>query len=67
MPIGPGAYDKECTAARVSAKGRACVLIILGGDRGDGFSCQADLATTLRLAEMLEATAKEIRKSTPFG
>lgn len=35
---GPGKYDKECVAALASAEAQTCVLIVLGGKHGSGFS-----------------------------
>jgi len=39
------------------------LLIVLGGDRGDGFACQADIVTTEALLYILEGMAKQIRES----
>ena len=41
MPAGPGKYDRYCTEVRVRTGAEAVVLIILNGDRGSGFSVQA--------------------------
>jgi hypothetical protein len=38
------------------------VLVVLGGDKGAGFSMQADLPTTLALPELLEHMAAQIRE-----
>ena len=67
MPAGPGVYDVECTQIRTSTGARAVLLIVLGGQRGDGFSCQADLVTTVMLPDILERVAREIRASGPFA
>lgn len=40
MPIGPGKYDDLCTRARDAAKAKMAVLVIVGGEKGDGFSVQ---------------------------
>jgi hypothetical protein len=37
------------------------ILIVIGGDKGNGFDVQADFATTLALPDMLEYMAREIR------
>ena len=63
MPVGPGVYDQECTLVREKTEARGVLLIVLGGDRGDGFSCQADLFTTLALPDILERVAREMRAS----
>jgi hypothetical protein len=36
---------------------------VFGGNKGSGFSCQADLPTTLALPDVLEQVAKQIRES----
>jgi hypothetical protein len=66
MAIGPGKYDDLATMVREKAKARGVIVIILGGEKGSGFSCQADLASTLALPDMLEKIAAEIRESGPF-
>ena len=68
MPIGPGKYDDLCTLLReragIGEQGGGVLVIVLGGNRGNGFSCQADLATTMALPELLEA---DIRARHPAG
>jgi hypothetical protein len=71
MPLGPGKYDDLCTDIREYVglggselqSGGGVILIVIGGDRGNGFSCQADLETTLLLPDLLEDMAKQIRES----
>lgn len=65
MALGPGKYDDLCTLVRQKAKAKGALVIILDGEKGSGFSCQADLVVTLRLPEMLENIAKQIRESGP--
>ena len=68
MTIGPGVYDDEATMVRESTSAQAVALIVVRGDRGSGFSCQAmedvilDLPAVLRsLADQIEADAfKEV-------
>lgn len=71
MPIGPGKYDDLCTLVReragMAAKGGGVIVIVMGGNRGSGFSCQADLATTLALPELLESVAAQIRATSGTG
>ncbi|HVG50926.1 MAG TPA: hypothetical protein VM867_04760 [Xanthobacteraceae bacterium] len=67
MPIGPGKYDDLCTLAREQAGVRdkgGVILIVIGGRDGAGFSCQADLPTTMSLPKILEHVAAQIRAST---
>jgi len=66
MALGPGKYDDACTLVRQHAgiddnSGGGVIVIVLGGKRGNGFSCQADAATTLRLPDLLEEMARQIR------
>jgi hypothetical protein len=66
MALGPGEYDDLCTYVReqvgISDQGGGVILIVLGGKRGNGFACQADLATTLALPDLLENIAAQIRQ-----
>jgi hypothetical protein len=65
MPIGPGKYDDLCSEVRIKVDARAVLLLVIDGSKGNGFSCQADLATTLALPDILERLAKQIRQSGP--
>lgn len=58
--IGPGKYDDLCTKAREDAKARGAILIIIDGERGAGFSCQADLAVLCGLPAALRSLANQI-------
>jgi hypothetical protein len=70
MALGPGKYDTLCTHVRNEVglggaeiiEGGGVVLIVIGGDEGSGFSCQADVETTLRLPDILEDVARKIRE-----
>jgi len=69
MAIGPGKYDDLCTLVRERAgigtelRGEGgVILIVVGGNKGSGFSCQATLDTTLALPDILEDIAKQMRK-----
>jgi hypothetical protein len=67
MAIGPGKYDDLCTYVREQAKAKAAVIMVFEGADGSGFSCQADLATTLRLPALLRQMADEIEASKGRG
>lgn len=67
MTLGPGKYDDLCTMVREKAKAAGVLLIVLGGEKGPGFSCQADIKTTMELPDLLEYIAKQIRQGGPFG
>ena len=66
MPIStkdnPGKYDNLCTEARLKAKAHSAVLIILGGDKGFGFSVQMPEKAIAGLPAILEHMAAEIRR-----
>jgi hypothetical protein len=61
MAIGPGKYDEACTRVRLETGAEGVLLIVLGGDKGSGFACQATGEITIRLPEILEAVAQQIR------
>jgi hypothetical protein len=61
MAIGPGKYDDLCTQVRESAQAKGAIVIVLDGERGSGFSVQADLASTLRLPDLLDIISRQIR------
>jgi hypothetical protein len=68
MAFGPGKYDYIATEARKLAglgpeDGGGAIVIIVGGNKGNGFACQTDAATLLTLPDMLEFMAKQIRAS----
>jgi hypothetical protein len=62
--FGPGKYDDLASYVREQAgvEDGAVVVIIIGGNKGPGFSCQADLESTLMLPDLLEDLAKRIRE-----
>jgi hypothetical protein len=69
MTLGPGRYDDLCTYVREQAgviNEGGVIVIVLGGERGDGFSCQADAPTTLTLPHILQRIADEIRDDPVF-
>ena len=67
MPLGPGKYDDLCSHVRAEAKARGVAVIVLGGDKGNGFSVQGDAVDTLMLPDLLEVMAAEIRASLKRG
>jgi hypothetical protein len=62
MAFGPGKYDDLCTDVREKAKAEGVLLIILGGEKGPGFACQASPEITLVLPDILEDVAAQIRR-----
>ena len=59
--LGGGHYEDACTVARESPRARGAILIIIGGEDGSGFSCQCDSETLMRLPEILETMARQLR------
>jgi hypothetical protein len=66
MTVGPGKYDDACAKAAdevgLGDAGGCVMLIVVGGKHGSGFSCQADLATSLLLPDILEDVAQQMRR-----
>jgi len=66
MPVGPGKYDPECTLVREATGAALVAVIVMGGDRGQGFSVQfnADaFEVVARLPDLLRTMAQDIEKS----
>jgi hypothetical protein len=67
MPVGPGKYDDLTTHVRETTNAQAVVLIIVDGNRGNGFSVQS----TQRfvdggvLVKLLRDMADEIEEAAP--
>lgn len=66
MPLGGGKYNDECVAALALTRAGACILIVLGGDRGNGLSMAVD-ANKIRLrpaavAALLREVASRIER-----
>jgi hypothetical protein len=60
MPDGPGKYDDITTTVREATGARGVVVVVLGGNRGSGFSVQCPPAAFAALTEGLRAVADEI-------
>jgi hypothetical protein len=61
MVFGPGRYDDFCTTVRTATNAEAVIVMVVGGNRGHGFSCQASFAATQMLPDFVEDMAKQIR------
>jgi len=61
--IGPGEYDDACTAARESTKAEGVILIVYGGEHGNGFSAQLPEYIVERMPDVLRQVADQIEKS----
>jgi hypothetical protein len=64
MTMGPGKHDALCTYVReqLGMGNTGAVVLIVLGDGVNGFSCQADLMTTMALPAILEEIAFQIRQ-----
>jgi len=62
MMIGVGKYDELATMVREKSHARSVIVIVMGGDKGDGFACQTDMETFLRLPGMLRFVASQIEE-----
>jgi hypothetical protein len=62
MVWGPGKYDDEATLVRERVKAQGVIVVIIGGDKGDGFACQTNLSTLAMLPELLENMAQQMRQ-----
>ena len=65
MALGEGKYDPLCTYVREKAKAKACIVIIMGGNHGHGFSMQAEekvssMEWVSEIPEVLRKVANDI-------
>lgn len=62
MAIGPGKYNDVCTMVREQTNAVAAIVIVVAGDKGDGFAVQTlDPIVNDVLPVMLEELARGIR------
>lgn len=57
---GPGKYDELCTKVRQEAEAEAAIVLIFGGNKGSGFSCQLPLELIAKVPSMLRTMADQI-------
>lgn len=61
--IGPGKYDALCTEVREKTKAAGgVILMVFGGERGDGFSVQTTVDVLVTLPRLLREVARQIEK-----
>jgi hypothetical protein len=66
MASGLGKYDDACTVARLATDAEAVILIVLGGNKGSGFSVQSlGAEMTAKLPALLRSVAAQIENSLP--
>jgi hypothetical protein len=59
---GPGKYDDLATMVREQANAKGVIVVVFDGDKGAGFSVQADLETTLAVPKILRSIAEQIEQ-----
>ena len=60
MAQGPGKYDDLATYVRTESHAQAAIVIVIGGNKGDGFSVQAIGEVTRALPSLLRIMADQI-------
>lgn len=60
MPLGPGKYDDWCTKVREETQAEGVILVVIGGEKGSGFSCQLTLEDLSGIPVVLRTIADEI-------
>jgi hypothetical protein len=60
MTAGAGKYDAVTTKVREETQAEGIILVIFGGNKGDGFSVQATSDILLDLPKMLRSIADQI-------
>lgn len=60
MAIGPGKYDDLATTVIKAAHARGVVVIVFDGDKGNGFSVQADAQVAAILPDVLRYMAEQL-------
>jgi hypothetical protein len=66
MTVGAGKYDAEATTVMESTKAQGVIVIVFGGNRGEGFAIQATLEVTLDLPFLLRNIADQIEADTAY-
>jgi hypothetical protein len=60
---GPGIYDDACTLARYATGAQSCLLMVINGKAGNGFSFQTDTREHIeKLPAMLRLMAQDIEE-----
>jgi hypothetical protein len=61
MTFDPGKYDDLCTHVREETKADGVLVVIWGGEKGNGLSWDGNMFITLAMPDLLETLAKIIR------
>lgn len=65
MALGPGKYDDLVTELRLKICAAGVIVVIIGGDKGDGFSAQLPPEMTLLIPTVLREVARQIEMNGP--
>ena len=60
MEQGKGKYDDQCTRVHQELKAHTVLLIVLGGDKGEGFSITTVDPDTSAISGLLRSVADDI-------
>jgi hypothetical protein len=60
--IGPGQYDKLCSLVRSRARATGAIVIVFGGEHGNGFSAQLPPSDVASIARVLREVADEVER-----
>jgi hypothetical protein len=60
MALGPGKYDNLCSLVRRKAMARCALVIVLNGNKGDGFSCQMQTESPLEYTRTLIVVLRSV-------
>lgn len=60
MTMGPGKYDAEAMLVHERTKAHATIVIVIGGEKGPGFSVVADELTVMSLPAILRSMANQL-------
>jgi hypothetical protein len=62
MAHGPGKYDDLCTEVREKTEAEGVILMVFGGNEGQGFSCQLSPILTHMVPHLLREVADQIEE-----
>jgi hypothetical protein len=60
--LGPGRYDDLCTVVREMTDADGAIVLVFGGKRGSGFSCQLPAVLVVDLPKILRHLAQAIEE-----
>ncbi len=60
MPLGSGRYGELCTEIRQRTKAAGVILIVIAGEKGEGFECQLPAGIAPQMPRILREMADKI-------